>query len=61
MLGYYYISEEKEIHPEAGFWFKFVDTIDGALTAIRQDGIDAVEDHAMRNYLEAISHWNLIT
>lgn len=59
--SYYYISEEKMIHPEAGFWFKFVDAIDGALTALRQDGIDAVEDHDMRNYLEAICHWNLVS
>ena len=57
--SYLYISEEKEIHQEAGFWFRFVDYFDGALSALKEDGIDAVEDHDMKKYLKAVKKWDL--
>ncbi len=57
--SYLYISEEKEIHQEAGFWFRFVDYFDGALSALREKGIDGVEDHDMGRYLQAVERWNL--
>ncbi|RDE19577.1 lipase family protein [Motiliproteus coralliicola] len=57
--SYLYISAEKEIHPEVGFWFKFVDYFDGALSALLEDGIDAVEDHNMDRYLAAVNAWHL--
>ena len=57
--SYLYISEEGVIHPEPGFWFKFVDYVDGALSAIKEDGIDAVEDHDMDCYLRAVRKWKL--
>lgn len=56
--SYLYISEEKEIHPEAGFWFKFVDYIDGAIESLKEKGIDGIEDHNMDNYLEAVDNWD---
>jgi len=57
--SYLYISEEKEIHQEVGFWFKFVDCFDGAFSALKEDGIDAIEDHDMAKYLEAVQKWIL--
>ena len=57
--SYLYISEEKEIHREPGFWFKFLDYFDGALSALREAGIDGVKDHNMDRYLEAVTAWNL--
>ena len=57
--SYLYISEEKEIHREVGFWFKFLDYVDGALSALKEKGIDAIEDHDMNNYLEAVEKWNI--
>ena len=57
--SYLYISEEKEIHREVGFWFKFVDYIDGALNALKEKGIDSIKDHDMAEYLEAIKKWDL--
>ena len=57
--SYLYISEEKEIHPEVGFWFKFLDYFDGAFSAAKESGIDGVEDHKMEHYLAAIKAWDI--
>ncbi len=56
---YLYISEEKVIHKEPGFWFRFVDYVDGAVAALKVKGFDGVEDHDMERYLEAVSNWNV--
>ncbi len=57
--SYLYISEEKEIHQEAGFWFKFIDYFDGAFSAVKEKGLDGVEDHKIDHYLAAIKAWDL--
>jgi triacylglycerol lipase len=56
---YIYISEEKELHQDPGFWFRFVDYFDGALNAVIEKGIDGVEDHDMSKYLAAIDTWDI--
>ena len=56
---YLYISEEKSIHQEASFWFKFVDYIDGAVEAVKEKGMDIIEDHNMDDYLKAVEKWDL--
>jgi len=56
--SYLYISQEQELHRESGFWFRFVDYVDGALSAIKEKGIDAVEDHDVGKYLSAVETWN---
>ncbi|MCL1036198.1 lipase family protein [Shewanella submarina] len=56
--SYLYITEEKEIHAEPGFWFRFVDHVDGAVEALKEDGIDVIEDHDMSDYLDAVEKWN---
>jgi len=53
-----YISEEKELHDDPGFWFRFLDSIDGAFEAVLESGIDAVEDHDMNKYLAAVNSWD---
>ncbi len=55
---YLYISEEKNIHNDPGFWFRFVDCFDGAFAAATEAGIDAIEDHSMDKYLARIQEWN---
>ncbi len=57
--SYLYISEEKEIHPEVGFWFKFMDCVDGAVSSMKEKVIDAIEDHNMDHYLYAIKQWDM--
>ena len=54
-----YISEEKEIHQDPGYWFKVLDKIDGYTEAWREDGIDMKEDHDVDDYLQAIKKWDL--
>ncbi|MBW8191962.1 lipase family protein [Neiella marina] len=55
---YLYISEEKSIHREPGFWFRFLDAIDGAVAAVKEKGLDGIEDHGMARYLASIKRWN---
>lgn len=55
---YLYISDEKEIYENPGFWFRFMDYVDGAIDAIGDKGIDGIEDHSMNDYLEAIRRWS---
>lgn len=57
--SYLYISQEQEPNRGSGFWFRFVDYVDGALSAIKEKGIDAVEDHDMGKYLSAVQKWDL--
>jgi len=56
---YLYITEEHTIHKDVGYWFRFVDYVDGALSAVREKGLDAFEDHYMEKYLAAVEAWNL--
>ncbi len=57
--SYLYISEEQELCREPGFWFKFLDYFDGAMSALQEKGIDGVEDHNMDKYLAAVKAWKL--
>ena len=56
--SYLYISEEQKLNDDPGFWFRFVDYVDGALDAFMEKGIDGVEDHSMDKYLAAIKKWD---
>jgi triacylglycerol lipase len=53
-----YIAQDKQIHDDIGFWFRFLDTLEGAVEAAIDTRLDAVEDHAMSDYLSAILAWN---
>jgi predicted lipase len=56
---YLYITEEETIHPKSSFWFRFMDYVDGAINALTEEGVDAIEDHDMANYLRAVDKWDL--
>nr|VFJ54927.1 MAG: Lipase (class 3) [Candidatus Kentron sp. DK] len=57
---YLYISEQKTIHPEVGFWFRFLDYFDGAFESLKQQGsLDLIADHDINEYLDAVERWNL--
>jgi predicted lipase len=56
---YIYISEEGELHNDPGFWFRFLDYLDGAVEAVKEDGIDAIADHDMTKYVNAIKKWDI--
>ena len=55
---YLYTSEEKEIQLQPGFWFWFIDYVDGALNDVKTKGMDAITDHDIQEYLEAIEKWD---
>ena len=53
-----YIDEHQVIHNDTGFWYRFLDSVQGAVHAIPEKGLDAVEDHGMEHYLHAVQSWN---
>ena len=53
-----YIDEHQVIHNDAGFWYRFLDSVQGAIDSIPVKGLDAVEDHGMDHYLHAVQSWN---
>tara|TARA_B100000470_G_scaffold44147_1_gene32253 strand:+ start:1137 stop:1958 length:822 start_codon:yes stop_codon:yes gene_type:complete len=55
---YFYISEEVEIHQEPGFWFKFIDYVDGAVSSVKARRLDLIDDHNMDDYLAAVKKWD---
>ena len=55
---YIYIAENQRLHDDPGFWFRFVDSMEGALGDATEKGIDGVKDHGMENYLSAIERWD---
>lgn len=58
---YLYISEEQEIHRESGFWFRFVDAMDGVVASVLDEkpGFDVIRDHDMKDYLAGVCKWDL--
>ena len=52
-----YISEEKKLYSSPSWWFKFLDKLDGAVTAIKEKGFDGLEDHDIVDYVMAIEDW----
>ncbi|MDE5073843.1 MAG: lipase family protein [Trichodesmium sp. St5_bin8] len=56
-----YVTQEITLHVDPGFWFRFVDGIDGVVNDISKLSIDFITDHDMGKYLSAVKSWNLIT
>ena len=55
-----YIDVDKTIHQDPGFWFKFLDTFEGALDSARQIGtIMGIADHKVEEYMSAVETWDL--
>lgn len=53
-----YISQQRQIQQDPGRWLQFLDSVEGAMDSIKVKGLDAVEDHGMNHYLEAVRKWN---
>lgn len=56
--SYLYISEEKKLYNDPGFWLRFLDSIDGVVSDFGNKKLDAIADHNMDNYLEAVNKWD---
>lgn len=59
--SYLYISAEQEIHQESGLWFKFLDQTEDAISAVGNLKLDAIADHSMLLYLQAVEKWQLVS
>ncbi|MFZ0408495.1 MAG: lipase family protein [Cyanobium sp.] len=55
-----YISQQRQIHQDPGRWLQFLDSASGAMESLKERGIDAVEDHGMNYYLDAVRTWDFI-
>ena len=56
----YYISAppEQKISDDVGFWYQFLDRLKGAVDSLKEIGrIDAVEDHDIQEYIDAIEKY----
>lgn len=67
LMGYshvgrcHYIDADRAIHTDPGFWFKFVDMVEGAVeTLTTEKGFEGIKDHDIDDYLKAIEEWNLV-
>jgi predicted lipase len=56
--SFVYISEDKSLHNDIGWWYRFLDSAEGVIKAIPKKGLDGVEDHSMSDYLKAVESWN---
>ena len=55
-----YIDEDKVIHKDPGFWFRFLDVVEGAVVTLRKRGsLGGIEDHDIRRYMDAVSKWDV--
>ena len=51
---YFYITKDKECHQDIGYWFRFLDNVDGIVEEmdLGTKGVDSIEDHDMNEYLD---------
>ena len=56
-----YITQQQQIQQDPGRWLQFLDSADGTMDSIKVKGIDAVADHGMIHYLDAVKKWNFVT
>ena len=55
-----YIDQDKVIHKDPGFWFRFLDVVEGAVdTIIEKGSLGAIEDHDIQKYMDAVNEWDV--
>jgi len=52
-----YISEGGELSRDMGWWYRFLDSVQGAVSDLLEIGIDGVKDHGIERYRKAIADW----
>jgi triacylglycerol lipase len=55
-----YITHQQQIQQDPGRWLQVLDSTGGAMDSIKEKGLDAVADHGMTNYLDAVKKWNFV-
>ena len=56
-----YVTQEMTLQLDPGFWFRFLDGVDGVTNDVSKLSIDFIADHDRDKYLSAVKSWNLIT
>ncbi len=59
--SFLYISEEEKLYNDPGWWFKFLDSVDGAREAFKDFPRPLhilIKDHGIEFYLKAIEKWD---
>ncbi len=49
-----YIDVDKKLHTDIHWWNQFLDRVGGILEALKETGVDKLEDHKMASYIEAL-------
>jgi triacylglycerol lipase len=55
-----YINQQRQIQQDPGLWLQFLDNASGAMHSLKERGLDAVEDHGMHHYLDAVRAWDFV-
>jgi hypothetical protein len=53
-----YITQERQLQQDPGRWLQFLDSASGAMESLKVRGLDAVKDHGMNYYMDAVRAWN---
>lgn len=58
-----YIDADGTIQTDPGFWFRFLDVVDGAIDACvakirEEEGFGSIDDHHIDRYIEHIAKWD---
>ncbi len=55
--SYWYIDEDQKIYNDIGYWYRFLDAVEGIIKDIPQKGLESIKDHDMDLYLAAVKKW----
>ncbi len=60
-----YIDADGQIQTDPGFWYRFLDVVDGALDTVKnrlkdEKSAGLIGDHDIDRYIEHISKWNIV-
>ena len=54
-----YIDNDGKIQNDPGFWYRFLDTVEGAMESVMKSGrTGLIKDHDIENYKECVEKWN---
>jgi triacylglycerol lipase len=55
--SFVYITADKKLTTDAGFWFQFLDRVKGTVNAFGDKGLDLIEGHSMDDYIRGIQEY----
>ncbi len=56
----FYIDSDGKIHDDTGWWFRFLDTIEGAVeNLLKLQRVGLIKDHDVQKYLKIVKEWDV--